>query len=380
MAMFLIIVLTVYTLVNLYIFMRGLQALEGAPSLKRWYIVLFAVVFCAYIAGRFMMHALPGAFSSLLIWIGSFWLACMLYFFLIVLLLDLTRLLNLLFHFYPGPGSASYAGLKLITLVVSVALVLLLIIGGTYNAYHPRVRTLDLTMAAKESRMKNLNIVMASDIHLGTIVGRNRFSDMVEKMNALNPDIVLLVGDVVDEDIDPVVRRNLGEMLVALKSRYGTWAVPGNHEYIGGAQRAFAYLEAHQVHLLRDSVVCIDSSFYLAGREDRDKKRFTGNGRKELSELLAHTGRDLPLILMDHQPFDFGKVVEAGVDLQLSGHTHRGQMWPFNYITKAMYETDHGYLKKEATQFYVSCGAGTWGPPIRIGHRPEIVQIRVKFI
>jgi len=380
MAIFLILVFSVYSLVNFYIFMRGWQALEGAPALIPWYIGLFALVFLSYIVGRIMMHAAPGHLGSLMIWIGSFWMACMLYFFLIVVFLDLVRLLNYWIHFYPATGSLSYSGTKIITLGVSLLVVFVTIVAGTINAYHPRVRTLDITIPKKAGQLKELNVVMVSDIHLGTIVGRNRFSHMVEKMNALQPDIILLAGDVVDEDIEPVVRLNLGEMLRSLQSKYGTYAIPGNHEYIGGAEKAFRYLQDHNVRLLRDSVVCIDSAFYIAGREDRDKKRFTGVGRKELPELLTGLDQSLPLILMDHQPFDFDKAVAAGVDLQLSGHTHRGQLWPFNYITKAMYESDHGYLQKGATQFYVSCGAGTWGPPIRVGHRPEIVQIRLKFL
>jgi predicted MPP superfamily phosphohydrolase len=188
-----------------------------------------------------------------------------------------------------------------------------------------------------------------------------------------------LAGDVVDEDIEPVVRLNLGEMLLSLKSKYGTYAIPGNHEYIGGAEKAFAYLTKHNVKLLRDTVVCIDTSFYLAGREDRDRGRFSGNGRKELSRLLTGLDHAKPLILLDHQPFAFQKAVDEGVDLQLSGHTHQGQMWPFNYITQAMYEIDYGYLQKGNTQFYVSSGVGTWGPPVRIGNRPEIVFIHVRF-
>lgn len=379
MAVFLTVVLTVYTLTNLYIFTRGWQALEGASFLKPWYIGLFGLLFLSYIVGRLLMVVAPGTMSSIMIWLGSFWLAFMLYFFIIVLLLDILRLANHFLPFFPAILTTAWVKTKLIALMASVGLVLLLVVAGTINAYHPRLRTLELTIPKKAGPLTELKIMMASDIHLGTIVGRIRFSRMVETINAQNPDIILLAGDVVDEDIEPVIRLNLGEMLKSLQSRYGTWAIPGNHEYIGGGARAFEYLKEHNVHLLRDSVVLVDSAFYLAGRDDRDRLRFAGEARKSLPELLSGIDPQRPLLLMDHQPFDLNASASAGVDLQLSGHTHRGQLWPLNYITGAVYEKDHGYLKMGSTHFYISCGAGTWGPPIRVGHRPELLCIHLTF-
>jgi predicted MPP superfamily phosphohydrolase len=379
MLIFLLIVLSVYTLVNFYIFRRGNQALEYAAALRPWYYVLFSVVFLSFIVGRVLMKVAPGAFASAMIWIGSFWLSCMLFFFLAIVLFDLLRLFNHWFHFFPGFITGAYARSKLIAAGITVFIVFIVIVAGTINAYHPVVRKVNIDIPKKAGSLQELHAVMVSDVHLGTIVGRRRFSNIVEKINALQPDIILLAGDVVDEDIEPVIRLNLGEMLKSLQSKYGTWACPGNHEYIGGAAKAFAYLKEHNVHLLRDSVVMIDSSFYLAGRDDKDNKRFHGTQRKEVDELLKDVNRSFPILLMDHQPFWFEKAEAAGVDFQLSGHTHVGQMWPFSYITHAMYETDYGYLRKGEAQFYVSSGVGTWGPPVRIGNRPEIVDIHIRF-
>jgi uncharacterized protein len=376
---FISVVLLVHILVNTYMFVRGWQALSGAPALRPAFTVVFSLLFLSYIIGRILMSTAPGSFSSLMIWIGSFWLACMLYFFLFILLLDIFRLFNSWFHYFPGFITARYESAKLITLFVAIVTVGSVIIGGYINALRPRIKTLEITIPKKAGHINELNLVMASDIHMGTIVGRNRFSHMVEMINGLKPDIVLLAGDVVDEDIEPVIRLNLGEMLRSIRSKYGTYAIPGNHEYIGGAEKAFRYLREHDIKLLRDSSVLIDSAFWIVGREDRDKGRFTGKARKEVAELMENVDRSLPVILLDHQPFSFDKAVEAGVDLELSGHTHNGQLWPFNYSTAAIYEVDWGYLRKGNTQFYVSCGAGTWGPPIRIGNRPEIVQIKISF-
>lgn len=131
--------------------------------------------------------------------------------------------------------------------------------------------------------------------------------------------------------------------------------------------------------MLRDSVANIAGSFYVAGREDRDKNRFSGKNRLEVAELLSNIDHSLPIILLDHQPFALDKAAEAGVDLQLSGHTHHGQLWPLNFITRAVYEISMGYKQKGNTHFYVSPGYGGWGPPVRTGNRPEIVMIKLKF-
>jgi len=218
-----------------------------------------------------------------------------------------------------------------------------------------------------------------TDVHLGTIICNSHFMRIVKIINSLNPDIVLFAGDLVDEDIEPVIRQNLGETLRQIKSKYGIYGITGNHEYIGGVEPACKYLIEHGVIMLRDSVAKVANAFTLVGREDVSIRQFNGKKRKQLSELMNGVDTTLPVILMDHQPLRLDDVVDHGVDLQLSGHTHHGQLWPFNYISQAVYELSWGYMKKGSTHFYVSCGVGTWGPPMRTGNRPEVVHVKLKF-
>jgi hypothetical protein len=131
--------------------------------------------------------------------------------------------------------------------------------------------------------------------------------------------------------------------------------------------------------MLRDQSVKIADSFYLVGREDRSVGRFNGHLRKALPELMAAVDKKYPVILMDHQPFGLNEAVTESVDLQISGHTHYGQIWPLNYIVERIYELAWGYKKIAGTHFYVSNGVGTWGPPVRVGNRPEIINIRLNF-
>jgi predicted MPP superfamily phosphohydrolase len=241
-------------------------------------------------------------------------------------------------------------------------------------------KTYNLKIKKHAGELKSLNVVMASDLHLGTILGKSFLNNLVTRINELKPDIILLAGDIIDENIAPVIKNNVGEELLQLKSKYGVFAVTGNHEYIGGVEAASKYLVAHGVTLLRDEKIKIGNAFYVIGREDRASRQFAGKQRKNLKDLLTDVDKSFPVILMDHQPFGLKEAVENGVDLQLSGHTHNGQLWPFNYIIEKIYDLGWGYKINGNTHYYVSCGVGGWGPPIRTGSSPEIINFKINFV
>jgi len=227
--------------------------------------------------------------------------------------------------------------------------------------------------------LKSLHIVAFSDVHLGTIIEKRHLRGIVNQVNALNPDIILIPGDIIDEDIAPVIHSNVGEVLKQLKAKYGVYAVTGNHEYIGGVDKAKKYLTEHNVQLLNDTIELIDNSFYLVGREDLTRRQFSGQQRKTLPQIMEQVDTQYPIILLDHQPLGIDQAVKAGVDLQLSGHTHHGQLWPFNAITNLVFEVSRGLLKKGDTHILVSSGIGGWGPPVRTNSRPEILDITLSF-
>ncbi|MCX6282525.1 MAG: metallophosphoesterase [Bacteroidetes bacterium] len=379
MILFVTVVVTIYTLVNYIIFNRALQAMPPGSSLRIWFIIVFWVLASSFVTARILERTTPCHFTEVLTWTGNFWLAFMLFFTLIVILLDITRLLNHFFHFLPAIIYADYLRTKQIILIVSVACNVIMVSVGYINARNPRVRELNLKVAKSGHGRKSLTISMASDIHLGTIIRKAKARELVRLLNAPNPDLILLAGDVVDEDLAPVIKDNIGEALCELKAGIGVFAITGNHEYIGGAGPAVEYLEKHCIKMLRDTALLVNGQFYLVGRDDRDKPRFTGKARKELSDIMKDVDRSYPIILMDHQPFNLSNAADNGVDLQLSGHTHHGQIWPFNYITNAIYELSWGYKKIRDTHFYVSCGFGTWGPPVRLGNRPEVLIIHLIF-
>ncbi len=379
MLVFFIIVFIVHFLVNFYIFIRGWQSLSVFPAVRPYYLALFVLLFLSYILARVLEKYIGFSVAGVFNWIGSFWFAAMLYFFLFILVIDIARLLDHWFHFFPDVITANYARTKFITMIFTMGLVMVLIAYGFINASVVRITRLQLQVEKEAGTLKSLRAVVLSDIHLGTVIGAKKLGNIVKKVNELSPDIVLLAGDVVDENIKHVIKQNLGIHLENIKSKYGVYAVTGNHEFIGGVGPAVSYLEKHNVHFLRDTAILINNSFWIVGRNDKDMPRFNGKSRKAIETLMADVDKKFPVILLDHQPFFLENSAETGVDIQFSGHTHNGQMFPLNLITRGIYHPDWGYRRIGNTHFYVSCGVGTWGPPVRIGNYPEIINAEILF-
>ena len=376
---FISIILTVYTSVNYYIFIRGWQALSGNRWVKVVYLVIFVFLFLSYIAARVFGRYDDSGIVNFLNLAGSVWLAAMLYFFIAVLLLDLVRLSNYFFHFLPVQLSSDIVKTKLYLFAGIILTVTIVITAGIFNARNPVTKEIVVNIPKNGGNHKSLRIAVATDLHIGHINHNSYVDNLITEINELKPDMVLLPGDILDEDVGHVIKNGMGESFRHLNPKLGVWAVTGNHEYISGVEKAVKYIESIGIKILRDTSVLIDNSFYLIGREDRDKKRFTGQTRKNLSEITKNLDNNIPKILLDHQPHNLQEAESNKIDLQLSGHTHHGQLWPLNYITGKVYEKSWGYLQKGSTSYYISCGYGTWGPPVRTGNRPELILLTVNF-
>jgi uncharacterized protein len=369
------IVFLIYFSVNYYIFIRGLQAFSISPFWRKTYIILFWAAVSSFIAGEFLEHTHPSAASEWIYRIGAFWIAFMLYLFLIALFIDIVRIINYFFHFIPELSSSA----QFIAGLAVLAIVSLLILFGHLNAINPRIKEISLSIFKQVSGWNKMKLVMVSDIHLGALVGEEREKKLVGLINKQQPDLVILCGDIVDGDIGEVLRKNLGRHIQEIKAPLGMYAIPGNHEYIGGIAKTLPYLESINIRVLRDQTVTLPNGIQLVGRDDRDGERMANIPRKTLSQLLVGIDRTKPVFVLNHQPVNLDEAAKEGVDLHLSGHTHNGQLWPLNYMTKAIYEDSWGLLKKGDTNFYVSSGFGTWGPPVRTGNTPEIVVFNLTF-
>jgi len=366
--LFFSIVLGIYALINFYIFLRIDGAIPAYSWFRAIFITLFLVLAFAFLAGEVLEHKRSTAFGKVFTWLGAFWLGAITWLLPIFVILDLFYLiLGFVAGWHPGTEVTQWT-IASVTFVIFVAMFL-----GFLNARRIRVKPLSITW---EKPSQPLRIAAISDMHMGSLIGRRMVRQMVRKINSIHPDLVLMVGDQVDGNPRPVMQLDLGSELKKIESKYGVFAITGNHEYIGNAETSCAYLEAHGIRMLRDEAVEI-AGIYLVGREDRAAKQFANLERKSLADLLAPLDTSKPIVLLDHTPFHLEEAEQHGVDLQLSGHTHHAQIWPWNYITQRVYEVSWGYKKKGNTHVYVSCGAGTWGPPIRIGNTPEIMAITV---
>lgn len=304
-----------------------------------------------------------------------------LYFFLFEYGLLLSLAGALLVWLAPLDAGAVGTGAALILAALAIA--------GAYCAHSPVKRRLSLQVA-KPGR--KLRIAVASDFHLGIMSSKRHLQAFVDGVNAANPDLVLLAGDLVDDDPGWYVRKNCGAILGQLRARHGVYAILGNHEYYGGNIEAVAEeLAKAGIRVLRDETVLVDGWLYLTGREDlTNKQRKTLDTLKREAGLAAEAGTPAasaeqtataaPWIVMNHTPDDLASPAEAGVDLHVSGHTHKGQLWPNHWITRRIFELDYGYKQKGGMHAVVSSGYGYWGPPFRIGSRSEWWEIELDFL
>jgi predicted MPP superfamily phosphohydrolase len=378
MFIFLAVALTVYGLINFYILRRLWQATAGLGAARPcfFYFSLFLVL--AYPLGRIAERLLPGGFTEFFDRVGSLYLAAMVYAFLLILAIDILRLANAFFSFFPKSIVHNPQKAGLVAFGVVLGSVLFITVGGAVNAVHPRVRVLNIVIDKPARGLQDLRIVLASDFHLGTTTRNPWLEKVVARMNALGPDLIVLTGDIVDMYVPRAGVEQMIKTLQKLSAPLGVFAVTGNHEYYGGLEKNLEYLSKAGTKVLQDEALKIEGSFYLIGRKDRTALSF-GQERKSLKEIMRSVNNGLPLILLDHQPYRLAEAEEARIDLQLSGHTHAGQLFPLNLINKKVWEQYWGYLRKGTTQYYVSCGVGTWGPPVRTGSRPEIIVVNLTF-
>ena len=378
MLIFFAVFFLVYSLANLYVGLRGWQAFHSLPAFPggHFYSAILSLVAFSYILERIVNGYLPGPLNTLLAVGGGVWMAALYYLTLFCLLIDLIRMLDRFCRFIPASWRISPAKAGGIT----VAAVTLILAYGAWNATHTVWRSYEISLDKSAGDLSELRIVMASDIHLGKIVDNRRLQYLVDQINARKPDLVLLAGDVIDEDIGHFIDQDMAATFRQLQSRFGVFAVLGNHEYIGReTEAAIELMRSGGITVLRDSYFSVDDRFVIAGRDDWDRERFMGSPRKPLEQWLRGIDPTKPLFLMDHQPRELTAALAAGVDLTVSGHTHRGQLFPNHWLTQRLYEIDWGYLQKGTLHAVVSSGFGTWGPPIRTNANSEIVEIIVRF-
>ena len=361
MKMMFLSIIAAYLCGNIYIFVRALQTLSGLSlgwkvvfSIGYWLAAL-ALVLSIFVLRHIEM---PEVLSQGLFNIGSVWLVFTLYMVLALLITDISRL------FVPT--------LKTYGFVVSFGFTVCLLTYGYFNYKHPDINHLDITLD-KPLQGQPMKIVAISDVHLGNGTRKPQLQKFVEMINAQEPDLIIIGGDLIDNSLIPLYQQKMAEELNQLKAPMGIYLAPGNHEYISGMEACEQFLKGTPIRLLRDSIVTLPNGLQLIGRDDRSNRR-----RLPIAELMKQADSTKPTLLIDHQPYEVTKKDSLGIDIQFSGHTHRGQVWPLSLLVENMYEQSHGYRRWTNSHVYVSSGLSLWGPPFRIGTKSDMLVMRVR--
>lgn len=351
---------------NLYLARRIWQFLTHFyPKLPFGILIgLFAVLVLVLTLGfTRSMLPLPTVAKQALGVANAYWMGVFVYLLLFFLLADIAYLAAR--FIWPVDRIFFLAGALILTTAVCGY--------GFFHATDLKQKDYDITIPGAEE----MTVVLISDVHLGAVGSEKRLPEIVERINALEPDLICIAGDFFDSDFSAIRDPDAAaETLKTLCAPYGVWAVLGNHDAGSTAVQMQEYLKHCGIRLLNDEYAVVEGKLVLGGKMDRSP--IGGFGGLTGSGLVLSDIDDLPVIVLDHNPAHIHQY-DAEVDLILSGHTHKGQIFPGSLITNRMYTVDYGYYRKDETsaQVIVSSGVGTWGMPMRVGTDCEIVKIQI---
>lgn len=388
----------IYILVNFYILGWGIRWMSACHHCfkKRWVraVIIGAYIFIASsLLTAFLLP--PSGLQRFFKVLSNYWLGTLLYIILTVAVIDLIRIILKRIPFRYRSQLFSKTGFVTAG-TICIAIITAFSAVGIANARH--IRTTDYRVSVEKScgDIDSLNVVLIADMHLGYSIGNWHMEQMVEKINRLHPDLVVVAGDIFDNEYEALDNPDqIASTLSGIQSRYGVYACYGNHDIQEKILAGFtfshdkkkvsdprmdAFLEKAGIQLLMDEGVLIENSFYVYGRPDYERPGRGITTRKTPKEITASMDQTKPILVIDHEPKELKELSDAGVDLDLCGHTHDGQMFPGNLTIDLMWENACGYLKKGNMHNIVTSGIGVFGPNMRVGTKSEICNIEVNFI
>jgi predicted MPP superfamily phosphohydrolase len=382
-AVFLGIFALILTLSHFYLFFRISHYLQLNGSQRKLVAGILAALGVITLAGIPVTRMLPREAAAALGWIIYPWMGFLLLLLVVMIATDISWLL------LNATTSQRLADPdKRIFLKKAFGFAALGVTGlvGGFSLWNGlravAVKPLSITLSRLPKSMDGLRVVQITDLHIGPLIGEEWLRDVVDKVNALKPDLIAITGDLVDgsvEDLAPLVTP-----IADLKAPLGVFFITGNHEYYSDVEPWCQHVKTLGIRVLRNERVTLTAgtageTFDLAGVDDWGARQFPGGG-PDLPKALAGRDTSKPLLLLAHQPAAIEEAAEHGVDLQLSGHTHGGQIWPFNYLVylQQPYVVGLHRHKDTNTQIYVSPGTGFWGPPMRFGTAAEITYITLR--
>jgi uncharacterized protein len=380
------VVLLAVLLLHGYLWWRLVRSTTRPGRTRRLLTLLTVVLAVLPTLAVLLRGRLPLPVATPLDWVGYTWLGLAFYLFLAVLATEPVRVALRLLRRSREDADGGTAVPRRLFLARGLALGAAAVAVGTAGTgvvlanSAPVVRRVPVHLPRLDPALAGLRIVTFSDGHLSATYGGRRFERLVEVVNAQRPDVVAIVGDLVDGEVDEL-REDVAP-LADLVSDQGVFFVTGNHEYFVDTAAWLRHLPTLGVDVLRNERVPVrrgDASVDLAGIDDRTAARsgVPGHGA-DLDAALDGRDDGVPVVLLAHQPVQVAQARAAGVDLQLSGHTHGGQLWPFDYAVLLDQPVVSGWSQQGGTQLYVTSGAGYWGPPLRVGARPEVTVVELQ--
>lgn len=387
-----------YIMINFYIarwLLSWMQACHKHFN-KKPIRILIIIIYTFFASTLIVSFLLPvSKFGRIMKLIGNYWLGVLMYVVITVLVADGIRLIIKKSNKIPKQYLQSKR-LFVISGTICILLITTISVLGAINARIIHTTNYEITINKKVDNIKNLKIALLADLHIGYNIGLKHIKQMVEKVNEINPDLVVIAGDIFDNEYEAVENpKQMSEILSQLKSKYGVFATYGNHDIKEKILVGFTFskenekkesdirmdqlLKDSNIKLLQDESVLIEDNFYLFGRADYTRPGRGIKERKTASEITSNLDKTKPIIVIDHQPVELTQLANSGVDLDLCGHTHNGQMFPGNITTKLMWENSYGYLKKGNMHNIVTSGVGLFGPNMRVGTISEVVSININF-
>jgi len=369
--MFHTIITLAYTIPNIYLFLR-IRKLFITKRQRHYYDLSYILIALIYPLSNLFSDADNSLAADIFTMAADYLLPFYLYLFLFVLAYDVILLINLLFKLLPKEITKS-TRYKKFAFSILISLSLSTVVAGIINFNTIRNSEYRIDIPAKSSKTKNLRIAFVADFHLQAETNIHFVERFAKNISIINPDILLFGGDIVEGNSENEDMRKIESVLKEIKTKYGSFAVLGNHEHYSGEANGDFFHRAG-IKVLIDTTIVIDQSFNLAGRNDAHFR-----GRKTIDALLRNRADSLPVILIDHRPTDLERVSSSAADVQFSGHIHNGQLFPINLITGRVYELSWGHLKKDNTDFFVTSGIRLWGPPVRTTGKSEIMVVDIAF-
>ena len=386
-----------YALANVLVMLESLRWLKSIFGFARCkpFQILFSIIFLFMAASPVIAFFMPsGGAQRVMKSLGNLWMGIFLYLALFLVLGKLIGLLLMLFH-AAGRDSFRTGMLFRITGGVVLFCTVFTCICGMVNAQDIKVKNYSVSVSKSGGKLEALKIVLIADLHLGYNADTGLMKQMVEKVNAQDPDIILCAGDVFDNEYEALSDPGaLEEILSGMKSTYGTYCVMGNHDIeepiLGGFTfsskaakvtdpRFIDFVKKSGMTLLSDESVLVDDSFYVVGRLDYEEPGNETKTRKTEEELLNGLDKDKLLIDLEHEPRNLETVAKSGFDLDLAGHTHAGQVWPGTVLINFFWQNAWGYKQVGNMQSIVTSGVGSFGPYMRTMTDSEICAIQVNF-